>query len=176
VGCVLPCGTRPRCASLPPSRCLFLCYRTDCVIISRALISSLQGGYMLNAARVSGRRAPAPPSPNQSLAKHNRKPLQLAENKHRRPKSIASFCRFLAPAPHLADHYSRIAPFLFNTNVPAQKNLTCSQQTRKQFLFNTFGRFRGLLSDTFERPSTYPPRFAMYPFLSPARHGRIAAL
>src|SRR5271156_6139043 len=35
--------------------------------------------------------------PNQSLAKHNRKPSQLAENKQRDLKSIASFCRlFLA--------------------------------------------------------------------------------
>src|SRR5277367_3318345 len=31
--------------------------------------------------------------PNQSLAKHNRKPMQLIENKHQRSKSIASFCR-----------------------------------------------------------------------------------
>src|SRR5580704_599208 len=31
--------------------------------------------------------------PNQSLAKHNRKPIQLTENKQQRRKSIASFCR-----------------------------------------------------------------------------------
>jgi hypothetical protein len=31
--------------------------------------------------------------PNQSLAKHNRKPLQIIENNQRRCKSIASFCR-----------------------------------------------------------------------------------
>jgi len=30
---------------------------------------------------------------NQSLAKHNRKPIQLIENKQQRLKSIASFCR-----------------------------------------------------------------------------------
>jgi hypothetical protein len=30
---------------------------------------------------------------NQSLAKHNRKPSQIIENNHQRPKSIASFCR-----------------------------------------------------------------------------------
>jgi len=36
---------------------------------------------------------PVPPSPNQSLAKHNRKPPQMIENKQQRPKSIASFCR-----------------------------------------------------------------------------------
>jgi len=31
--------------------------------------------------------------PNQSLAKHNRKPTQMTENKQQRSKSIASFCR-----------------------------------------------------------------------------------
>jgi hypothetical protein len=38
------------------------------------------------------------PTANQSLAKHNRKPSQLIENNHPRPKSIASFCRVLSPA------------------------------------------------------------------------------
>ncbi len=33
------------------------------------------------------------PTPNQSLAKQNRKPSQLIENNHQHPKSIASFCR-----------------------------------------------------------------------------------
>ena len=36
---------------------------------------------------------PVPPTAIQSLAKHNRKPSQLAENNHQHPKSIASFCR-----------------------------------------------------------------------------------
>jgi hypothetical protein len=35
---------------------------------------------------------------NQSLAKHNRKPSQIIENNHQRPKSIASFCRILCVA------------------------------------------------------------------------------
>jgi hypothetical protein len=48
---------------------------------------------MVQATRASAPRAAAPPSPNQSLAKHNRKPSQLIENNHQRPKSIASFCR-----------------------------------------------------------------------------------
>ena len=33
------------------------------------------------------------PTANQSLAKHNRKPSQMTENKQQQPKSIASFCR-----------------------------------------------------------------------------------
>src|ERR1700676_5328490 len=36
---------------------------------------------------------PVPPTANQSLAKHNRKPSQMIEDKQQRPKSIASFCR-----------------------------------------------------------------------------------
>ena len=47
----------------------------------------------------------APPSPNQSLAKHNRKPTQLTENNHQRSKSIASFCRNLpTPPPYPTNH------------------------------------------------------------------------
>jgi hypothetical protein len=56
------------------------------------------------------------PTANQSLAKHNRKPSQLAENKHQRAQSIASFCRLLASPPRLTNHDSRIASFLFDTN------------------------------------------------------------
>ena len=98
---------RPREA---PPRSLHLNYRNDCVIVSRALISSLQGGYMVHAARASAPRVAAPPSPNQSLAKHNRKPVQLAENKHQRSKSIASFCRNLSVRPpRPANHHSRVA-------------------------------------------------------------------
>ena len=52
---------------------------------------------MVHAARASNASAPAPPSPIQSLAKHNRKPSQLAENNHQRPKSIASFSPLFCP-------------------------------------------------------------------------------
>ena len=47
-------------------------------------------------------------SRNQSLAKHNRKPSQLTENKHHEPKSIASscrvFCRYAARRPTFSRH------------------------------------------------------------------------
>jgi hypothetical protein len=48
-------------AELPPCS-LHLNYRNDCVIISRALISSRQGGYMVDAARTSiaSARGPLP--------------------------------------------------------------------------------------------------------------------
>jgi hypothetical protein len=59
-----PGAVRPRDA---PPLSLHLNYRNDCVIISRALISSPQGGYMVHAARVSTARAPAPPSPRHFL-------------------------------------------------------------------------------------------------------------
>src|SRR5271168_373777 len=39
---------------------LYLSYLNDCVIISRALISSPQGGYMVHTARASTPSAPAP--------------------------------------------------------------------------------------------------------------------
>ena len=76
---------------------------------------------MVNAARASAPHATAPPSPNQSLAKHNRKPRQLTENKHQRSKSIASFCRTLPPPPRATNHDSRITlrgSLLTNHNSP----------------------------------------------------------
>jgi hypothetical protein len=50
---------------------------------------------MLELARTLNSTLPARllRTPNQSLAKLNRKPAQMIENKQRRPKSIASFCR-----------------------------------------------------------------------------------
>ena len=52
--------TARRCRLAP--RNLHLNYRNDCVIISRAPISSTQGGYMVHAARASTASAPAPHS------------------------------------------------------------------------------------------------------------------
>jgi hypothetical protein len=162
---------------MPAPLCLLLRYLSDYVITSRALISSRRGRCMVNAARAAraaARCAASPPSRIQSLAEHERKPLQLAENKQQRPKSIASFCRSLVPAPCLTNHDARIPPFLFNTNERARKNLTCSQQTRKQFLINTFERFLGLLFPTFAPSLAYSALFRDSPI--PTRHGRIAAL
>jgi hypothetical protein len=108
---------------------------------------------MVHAARASTARAVAPSSPIQSLAKHNRKPMQLTENKHQRPKSIASFRRNLsAPPPCPTNHDSRgthHAPrftthqslltdhaFLIATQI-LNIHLTRSQETRKHFLIGT---------------------------------------
>ena len=51
----------------PPPLSLHVRHLNDRVIVSRALISSPQGGYMVHAARASASRAATPPSPNQSL-------------------------------------------------------------------------------------------------------------
>jgi hypothetical protein len=69
----------------------------------------------------------------------------------------------------LSRSHSFSRAFLFDTNERTRKNLTCSQQTRKQFLFRTFERLLLVLFNTFERSS-------IYPFLPPTRHGRIASL
>ena len=59
-----------------------------------ALLQPPKGLSMRSAAQTGNSTRPTqPPAPIQSLAKHNRKPPQLIENKHQRPKSIASFCR-----------------------------------------------------------------------------------
>lgn len=129
---------------------------------------------MVKATRASARRMASPPTPTQSLAKHDRKPLQLGENKRQRPESIASFCRFLASAPHLTRHSPLIThhcfmSFLFDTNERARKKPSLFTTNKKTAPIRAFERFSGLLFDTFERPS-------IYPFLPPTRHGRIAAL
>jgi hypothetical protein len=147
-----PGPIRPR-EVLPLS--LHLNKRNYCAIISRALISLPQGGHMLHAARASVNRATArfslrsgsaaskgsaatPPSPNQSIAKHNRKPAQLAENKHQRPKSIASFCRCVAVSQHVLTFQSQVPQFLIASRPGLEIELTPSQQTRKLFLIASF--------------------------------------
>ena len=59
-----PGTIRPREA---PPRSFPLRYRNYCAIISRALISSRQGGYMVHAARASTASATAPPSARHPL-------------------------------------------------------------------------------------------------------------
>jgi NADH-quinone oxidoreductase subunit I len=66
---------------------------------------------MLELARTRNSTLPARflRTPNQSLAKHNRKPPQLIENNDQRPKSIASFCRaFFCDQTILPDRISPI--------------------------------------------------------------------
>ncbi len=93
---------------------------------------------MVNSARASAPCAPSPPSPNQSLAKHNRKPTQDIENKHLRPKSIASFCRDFAPGAPPDQSLLSTHGFLIASRQLLENELTRSQQTRKHFLIATF--------------------------------------
>jgi hypothetical protein len=110
---------------------------------------------MLHAARASAGRAATPPARNESLAKHNRKPAQLTENKHQRAKSIASFCHDLsAPPPHPTNHDSQGTyhasrfinhqsllthrAFLISSRPVLEIELTRTQQTRKHFLISSF--------------------------------------
>src|SRR5580700_2454868 len=122
-----PLGTiRPREA---PPLSLHLNYRNDCVIISRAPISSTQGGYMVHAARASTASAPAPHSTLRFLIA-SRQILKIKITRSQQTRKhflIASFSAISAPAcrggpaPHLTHHSSLITrhcptPFLFNTN------------------------------------------------------------
>ena len=68
----------------PPPHGLHLNYRNDSVIISRALISSPQGGYMFHAARASTASAPAPRS-----SRHFLIPRSRIKNTHNSPESNA---------------------------------------------------------------------------------------
>jgi hypothetical protein len=128
------------------------------------------------AACASTPRPASPPCPIQSLAKHNRKPLQLAENKHQRPKSIASFCCSSLPVPRSSNHDSRATPFLFDTNELARKKSNLFTINKKTVAIRHFERLLTVLFDTFERSLPHPLRFPTYRFLRLARHGRIAAL
>jgi hypothetical protein len=193
----------------PRTHSYLLRHLNDCVIISRALISSRQGGCMVHAARASVNRAKArftlrsrrwrirrvgatarlilrsgsaaskgssatPPSPNQSLAKLNRKSTQLTENKHQRSKSIASFCRSLfAPPPYPTHHDSRSTchasrltnhqslftshAFLISSRPGLEIELTRSQQTRKLFLISSFSALSALAPHLTNRGSRNAP-------------------
>jgi hypothetical protein len=69
-------------------------------------VSRSRGNLACALVRAAPRTALRPnpltsPRSNQSLAKPNRKPPQTTENKHQRPKSIASFCRDSCDQPSL---------------------------------------------------------------------------
>jgi hypothetical protein len=121
-----PGTIRPR--EVPP-RSLHLNYRNDCVIISRALISSPQGGCMVHAARASTASAPAPLSARHFLIA-SRQILKIGLTRSQSMRKhflIASFSAISAPArrggpvPHLTHHsplitHHRSTAFLFDTN------------------------------------------------------------
>jgi len=136
---------RLRCQNHEPPRLnLHLNYRNDCVIISRALISSPQGGYMVHAARASTASAPAPLSTRQFLIGHaairnaRNSPENNALDFSNRLKTANCSARF-SPVLRSRNHQSRIAghaspsanhqslltnhAFLFNTNKPHRSTI-----------------------------------------------------
>ena len=122
---------------------MHLNYRNDCVIISRALISSPQRGYMVHASRASTASAPAPFSARHFLIgrsaiknARNSPEINALDFSNRPIKAClrAPFPRVSRPKYHhlpetyrgslITNHQSLLTnhAFLFNTN-KAQKNI-----------------------------------------------------
>jgi len=132
--------------------------------------------------------SPSPASANQSLAKHNRKPTQVVENKNQRPKSIASFCRAFAPGAPPDRSLPTTHAFLIASRQLLEIELTRSQQTRKHFLIASFSAISEIAPYLANHSSSIAPflfaavahsfahlsAFRVSPI--PGRHGRIAAL
>src|SRR5271156_4664697 len=138
---------------------LYLSYLNDCAIISRALISSPQGGYMVHAARTATPSTPAPPPTGRFLIGHA--PIKNARNspeynalyfsnRLKTANCSARFSRVLRPKNHdspVARHRSRFTThhspptnraFLIASRQILKIALTTSQQTRKHFLIASF--------------------------------------
>src|SRR5271155_2464705 len=151
-----PGPLRPR--EVPPLS-LRLNYRNYCAIISRALISSPQGGYMVHAARAATPSAPAPLPTRHFLIGHA--PIKNARNspeynalyfsnRLKTANCSARFSRVLRPKNHdspVARHRSRFTThqslptnhaFLIASRQILKIALTTSQQTRKDFLIASF--------------------------------------
>jgi hypothetical protein len=75
--------------------------------------------------------------PNQSLAKHNRKPLQVVENNQQRSKSIASFCRVFHPRSARRANTTRVL-----IDATAFRNVEPSER-QKKFLPSAAPRSEG---------------------------------
>jgi hypothetical protein len=101
----------------------------------RQVPSAFHGSQTANHAQLCSHR-PSPATrhrPNQSLAKHNRKPIQLIENKQQQLKSIASFCRvfrdYAALSQALRNHH--LSPL-----ITAHQSLLTNHQFRPNSRYN----------------------------------------
>jgi hypothetical protein len=112
----------------------------------RALLRAVRGTRSPNRVRPVARHSSLPTRylRNQSLAKHNRKPIQLVENKKQYPKSIANFGPLLAmraasPCRRIANRQPRNAHrSISNRNRPGFRNSAIPwKQTRNDFLTAT---------------------------------------
>src|SRR5271156_359276 len=151
-----PDTIRPR---EPPPLSLHLNHGNYCAIISRALISSPQEGYMVHAARASTASARGPLSTRHFLIGHA--PIKNARNspeynalyfsnRLKTANCSARFSRVLRSKNHdspVARHRSRFTThqslptnhaFLIASRQILEIELTPSQQTRKYFLIASF--------------------------------------
>jgi hypothetical protein len=136
---------------------LQLNYLNYCVIISRALISSPQGGYMVHAARAATASAPAPLSSRHfligvdAIKNARNSPENNALNFSNRPAIACLHAPFShvprskhhhSPVKHCASRFTNHQSLVDNraTLIATQilnLDLTPSQQTRKHFLIGT---------------------------------------
>jgi hypothetical protein len=101
---------------------------------------------------------------NNALAFSNRPKFACSGAVSSPRKPSVTIRKSLLSRSHLLSH-----PFLFDTNERTRKKANLFTKNKKQFPFRTLERFLPILFNTFEQP-------AIYPFLPPTRHGRIAAL
>jgi hypothetical protein len=149
-----------------------LFYIDDYVIISRGLIASGEGGRMCATACASTTRARRTrqllinyAAISNACKSHKNNALAFSS----RLKCACSGAVSSPYQPLAADRTSLPRPFLFSTNERTRKKANLFTTNKKQFLFDTFGRFSGVLFNTLERPS-------IYPFLPATPQGKIAAL
>jgi len=142
-----------------PAHGVHLNYRNDCVIISRALISSPQRGYMVHASRASTASAPAPFSARHFLIgrsaiknARNSPEINALDFSNRPIKAClrAPFPRVSRPKYHhlpetyrgslITNHQSLLTnhAFLIASRQILKIRLTPTQQTRKLFLIASF--------------------------------------
>jgi hypothetical protein len=120
------------------------------------VLGAVHGSLVAGCARpFSPDSSPAAPDrPNQSLAKHNRKPIQPTENKRQPPESSARFCcvfrgypalfqapRNRRPIPQLTAHQARITPHeSLSSLAPSHGIIMLSYAQRVSLIENTAAR------------------------------------
>ena len=101
-----------------PPLSLYLSYLNDCVIISRALISSPQGGYMVRAARAATACAPAPLSTRHPLIDGTaiRNVRNSPENNASNFSNRSTIACLRAPFSHVLRSLGHDSPVTYHTS------------------------------------------------------------
>jgi hypothetical protein len=94
----------------------------------------------------------------QSLAKHNRKPMQLPENKPQRPKSIASFCHVFRNPSAFSDDATSIV-ILRPAPLPQAGRRISPPSARRGKTSPFVTTEKRVSSRTESRASSCPPQF-----------------